>query len=116
MDPDASCPRWLIAMKAFEKASSKSASPLSFSDDPANQATELAAMKVEAKAMTDAMEQESELDERFLKELLRYGRSKLHCVSSMLGGVASQEACKLVMSQYLPLNHTFVYDGIHGTA
>ena len=72
-------------------------------------------MKLEAKVMTDAMEQESELDERYLKELLRYGHSKLHCVSSFLGGVASQEACKLVMSQYLPLNHTFVYDGVNGT-
>ena len=46
-------------------------------------------MKEEAKAMTDAMGQEEELDERYLKELLRYGRSKLHCVSSFLGGVAS---------------------------
>ena len=45
-------------------------------------------MKAEAKIMTDAMEQE-ELDERYLKELLRYGRSKLHCVSSFLGGVAA---------------------------
>ena len=46
-------------------------------------------MKFEAKAMTDAMEQEDEIDERFLKEVLRYGHSKLHCVSSFLGGVAS---------------------------
>lgn len=98
MDPDAPCPRWLIAIKAFEQAASKSANPSAFSDDPANHATELAAIKAEAKAITDAMEQESELDERYPKELLRYGRSKLHCVSSFLGGVASQEACKLVMS------------------
>ena len=61
--------------------------------------------------MTDAMGAELTIDESFLKEILRYGRSKLHCVSSFLGGVASQEACKLVMSQYLPMNHTFVYDG-----
>jgi len=72
-------------------------------------------MKVEAKVMTDAMSQETEFDERYLKELLRYGRTKLHCVSSFLGGVAAQEACKLVMSQYLPLCHTFVYDGVHGS-
>ena len=55
-DPDAPCPRWLIAMKAFEKAASKSADPAGFSDNQANQETELAAMKLEAKAMTDAME------------------------------------------------------------
>ena len=76
---------------------------------------ELAQMKAEAKLMTDAMEQENELEEKYLKELLRFGRSKIHCVSSFLGGVAAQEACKLVMSQYLPLVHTFVYDGVTGT-
>ena len=115
MDPDASCPRWFIAMKAFEKAASRSASPATFSDNLDQNPSELLVMKEEAKAMTDAMGMEDELDERYLKELLRYGRSKLHCVSSFLGGVASQEACKLVMSQYLPLNHTFIYDGANGT-
>ena len=45
-------------------------------------------MKEEAKAMTDAMGA-AEIDEKYLKELLRYGRSKLHCVSSFMGGVAS---------------------------
>ena len=100
-------------MKAFEKAAAASANPASFSDDQANNEAELTAMKAEAKAMTDAMGQ-PEIDESYMKELLRYGHSKLHCVSSFLGGVASQEACKLVMSQYMPLNHTLVYDGIHG--
>lgn len=112
-DPSNHSPRWLLAMKAFEKAADKSANPATFSDDQAKNVAELAAMKAEAKEMTDAMSQ-PEIDESYLKELLRYGRSKLHCVSSFLGGVASQEACKLVMSQYMPLNHTFVYDGIHG--
>ena len=55
MDPDASCPRWLIAMKAFEKASAKSGT---LSDDPANEEADLALMKEEAKVMTDAMGQE----------------------------------------------------------
>lgn len=112
-DPSAHGPRWLIACKAFEKAAAKSASPATFSDDQANNEAELAAMKEEAKAMTDAMGA-AEIDESYLKELIRYGRSKLHCISSFMGGVASQEACKLVMSQYLPMNHTLIYDGIHG--
>ena len=55
MDPDASCPRWLIALKAFEKASAKSGT---LSDDPANEEADLALMKEEAKVMTDAMGQE----------------------------------------------------------
>jgi hypothetical protein len=31
-----------------------------------------------------------------------------------LGGVASQEIIKLLIKQYTILNHTFIYDGIHG--
>lgn len=88
MDPDATCPRWLIAMKAFESSASKSANPAAFTDDAANADDEFAMLKAEAKVITDSMEQE-EIDERFLKELVRYGRSKLHCVSSFLGGVAA---------------------------
>ena len=48
-------PRWLIAMKAFEACAAKSADPANFGEDQANLATELAALKVEAKTMTDAM-------------------------------------------------------------
>ena len=44
-DPDAVCGRWLVAIKAFEKAASKSANPAAFSNDPANEAAELAALE-----------------------------------------------------------------------
>jgi len=54
------------------------------------------------------------LNEKYLKELLRYADSKLHTVSAFLGGVASQEAIKLLIRQYTPFNHTLLYDGIHG--
>ena len=89
--------RWLIAIKAFEKAASKSANPATFSDDLANNEAEVQSMKEEAKVMTDEIGV-GEIDDRYIKELVRFGRSKLHCVSSFIGGVASQEACKLVMS------------------
>ena len=54
-DPGSHCPRWLIAMKAFEQAAFKSNDPKSFGSDQSNLEDELAAMKVEAKVMTDAM-------------------------------------------------------------
>mmetsp|Transcript_14893 Transcript_14893/g.20170 ORF Transcript_14893/g.20170 Transcript_14893/m.20170 type:complete len:148 (+) Transcript_14893:1065-1508(+) len=88
MDPSAHGPRWLLAIKAFEKAAASSQNPATFSDDQANNAAELAAMKAEAKAMTDAIGA-VEIEEKYLAELLRYGRTKLHCVSSFIGGVAS---------------------------
>jgi amyloid beta precursor protein binding protein 1 len=42
------------------------------------------------------------------------GNAKIHNVAAFLGGVAAQEACKLLMSQYVPLNNTFIWDGISG--
>lgn len=53
-------------------------------------------------------------DPRHIKELVRFGKTKLHCVSAYLGGVAGTEACKLIMSQYIPMNNTLVFDAIHG--
>jgi len=55
-------------------------------------------------------------DEKYLKELIRFADSKLHTVASFLGGVAAQEAIKMMIKQYTPLNHTLIYDGIHGTS
>lgn len=45
-------------------------------------------------------------------ELTRYGNAELHVIASIVGGVASQEAVKLITGQYTPLNNTYVYNGI----
>ena len=45
----------------------------------------------------------------------RYGGAELHTVSAILGGIASQEAVKLITHQFVPVNNTFVYNGINGT-
>lgn len=57
---------------------------------------------------------EQPVHEKYIREILRFGTSKLHNISAYLGGAAAQECIKLLISQYLPINHTFVYDGIHG--
>eukprot|EP00563_Minutocellus_polymorphus_P001504 CAMPEP_0181039792 /NCGR_PEP_ID=MMETSP1070-20121207/10684_1 /TAXON_ID=265543 /ORGANISM="Minutocellus polymorphus, Strain NH13" /LENGTH=632 /DNA_ID=CAMNT_0023117719 /DNA_START=27 /DNA_END=1925 /DNA_ORIENTATION=- len=49
-------------------------------------------------------------------EITRYGNAELHNVASVLGGVASQEAVKIITGQYVPLDNTYVYNGIAGTA
>ena len=46
-------------------------------------------------------------------EMARYGTSELHTMSALLGGVASQEAVKLITKQFSPINNTFVFSGIH---
>jgi len=49
-----------------------------------------------------------------LREILRFGMAKLHNISAYMGGVAAQECIKMLIQQYTVVNHTFVFDGIHG--
>ena len=57
---------------------------------------------------------EAPVEEKYIREILRFGTAKLHNISAYMGGVAAQECVKMLISQYIPINHTLVYDGIHG--
>ena len=48
-------------------------------------------------------------------EMTRYGASELHTVAAYVGGIAGQEAVKLISHQYVPLVSTFIYNGINGS-
>lgn len=52
----------------------------------------------------------------YAMELTRYGNAEIHTVASVVGGVASQEAVKLITGQYVPINNTYVYNGIASMA
>jgi len=58
----------------------------------------------------------TDLDERFLGEIIRFGNSELHPIASLIGGVASQEVIKLVTHQYVPLNNTFIFNGLNSSS
>lgn len=46
------------------------------------------------------------------QEIVRYGGGELHNISAMVGGIASQEAVKVLTHQFVPLNNTYIYNGI----
>jgi len=48
------------------------------------------------------------------KEMVRFAGCEPHAIAALVGGIASQEAVKLITGQYIPLNNTFVYNGIAG--
>ena len=48
------------------------------------------------------------------QEIARYGKVELHVICAILGGVASQEAVKLLTHQYVCINNTYVYNGVAG--
>ncbi|KAL5726809.1 NEDD8-activating enzyme E1 regulatory subunit axr1 [Ranunculus cassubicifolius] len=47
-----------------------------------------------------------------VQEMCRYGGAELHAVAAFIGGVASQEAIKLITKQFVPMTGTFIYNGI----
>lgn len=40
----------------------------------------------------------AKVDEKYLQEMIRFADSKIHTVSAFLGGVASQEAIKMLIA------------------
>lgn len=47
-------------------------------------------------------------------EITKYAGYELHSMAAMVGGVAAQEAVKVITHQYVPLNNTYIYNGIAG--
>ena len=50
------------------------------------------------------------------REVVRYDEAEIHSIAAIIGGVASQEAVKLITGQYVPFDDTYVYNGIASTA
>lgn len=48
-------------------------------------------------------------------EVCRFGASELHALAAIAGGIASQEAIKLLTHQFVPLSGTLVFDGMRST-
>ncbi len=48
-------------------------------------------------------------------EMCRFGAAELHCVAAVMGGIASQEAIKLITKQFVPLAATLVYNAMAST-
>lgn len=55
------------------------------------------------------------LSEKHAAEIARFGAAELHAVAAVVGGVASQEAVKVIAKQYTPVNHTYLFNGIAAT-
>ncbi|CCE72619.1 Piso0_000206 [Millerozyma farinosa CBS 7064] len=47
------------------------------------------------------------------KEALAHSSQSYHNISSLMGGVASQEILKVSTAQYTPLDNLYVFDGVH---
>lgn len=43
---------------------------------------------------------------------VRQGATEMHNIAAYLGGVGAQEALKIIIKQYVPLNNTLIFNGI----
>jgi len=51
-----------------------------------------------------------------LFELCRFGCCQIHSIAAFVGGVSAQEVIKLITKKWIPLNNTFVYNGIKASS
>lgn len=52
----------------------------------------------------------------FIHEMCRYGAAELHTLSAFIGGVAAQEAIKVITRQFVPFNNTYIYNAMKQTS
>lgn|SRR3990167_5107002 len=56
------------------------------------------------------------LSDEMVHEMCRFGGAELHSVAATMGGLAAQEIIKLLTHQLVPLEHSYVYNGLTCTA
>lgn len=85
------------------------------SDKEEDLASDVAGLMMAANKIVESYKAEgASADKDALEEVVRYGGAELHVTSSVLGGIAAQEAVKMVTKQYAPLNNTLIYNGVNG--
>lgn len=55
------------------------------------------------------------LSDEVVTEMVRYGAGELQCVAAVVGGMASQEAIKMLTRQFVPLHGTLLYNAVSST-
>jgi amyloid beta precursor protein binding protein 1 len=69
-----------------------------------------------AKAFTDEFGVKTAVEASVIQELVRGGGEEVHNIAAVIGGIASQEALKVLLSQYVVANNTILFNGIHGAS
>ncbi|CAE8723298.1 unnamed protein product, partial [Polarella glacialis] len=110
--------QWYLALRAADKYREENSGDWPGSlcgDSEAALAGELATLTAIAAKVVETYKAEGvSADPKMLEEMVRFGGCELHVTSSVVGGIASQEAVKLMTKQYSPLTNTLIYDGLHG--
>ena len=55
------------------------------------------------------------LADDYVVEMCRFGAGEPHMIAAVVGGLAAQEAIKLITRQFTPVAGSLLYNGIHCT-
>ncbi len=116
-DPEMLGAVWYIMLRACDRFAVASGRFPGADPDASAESLDADAKALERVATELATELSVMWDKGFAKpaaEMTRYGATEIHTVAAYIGGVAGQEAVKLISHQYTPLNSTLIYNGING--
>lgn len=71
---------------------------------------------VAAAVASEASLSGSAIPDDYVGEIVRFGACELHVVAAVMGGIAAQEAIKLLTEQFVPLKGTLIYNAMAGTS
>ncbi|KAI9683612.1 MAG: hypothetical protein M1829_004916 [Trizodia sp. TS-e1964] len=113
-DPESLLPSY-IASLAFAKhgqTADVSCTSVPASEDEVFALLESIWHSLETRADIPISSESRELGQKALEELFRARGTELHNISALIGGMAAQEAIKVLTRQYIPINNVCVFDGI----
>jgi len=70
-------------------------------------------VEIQTKLYADNKLNDKEIVKECLEEMVRFGGAEMHNMGAFVGGVAAQGIMKILLKQFFPYNHTYVFNGIH---
>eukprot|EP00794_Sanderia_malayensis_P017029 gene17029-18743_t len=77
---------------------------------------DFAQLKAILKDTAEALHVQVYVKDELVKEMCRCGASELHTIAAFIGGIAAQEAIKVITKQFVPMTNTFIYNAITETS
>jgi hypothetical protein len=100
---------WLLTLRAADLFHAKHGR-LPGCSDIGGDAAELQSL---AESQLQSLNLDQSVVPECFQELVRWQGAELHNIAAAIGGIAAQEALKLIVQQYVPLNNTLLFDGIY---
>ncbi|CAH1796256.1 unnamed protein product [Owenia fusiformis] len=113
-DPSSEDITWYILLRAVDRFHAQYNRYPGQYDDQVE--ADIAKLKGCVGKMTQEWGLTSNIKDDMIHEICRYGAAELHSVASFMGGIAAQEAIKIVTSQFVPFNNTYIYNAMKQTS